>query len=59
MIVQGVTEIKEMLQELQVIKETIQGDLKWFGKHCIGKEDDSIAQVDEMIKEIQKKFQEL
>ena len=59
MIVQGVAEIKETLQELQVIKEIIQGDLKWFSKHYVGKEDDFVAQVDEMIKEIQKKFQEL
>ena len=50
---------KEILQGLKVIHEIIQGDLKWFGKHCTGKEDDSVAQVEEVIKEVQKKFQEL
>ena len=47
---QGMAEIKENLQELKVINEIIQGDLKWFGKHCTSKEDDSIAQVEEVIK---------
>ena len=40
---QGVTEIKEILQGLKVVNEIIQGELKWFRKHCIGKEDDSIS----------------
>ena len=58
-LVQGMTKIKEILQGLKVIHEIIQGDLKWFGKHYTGKEDDSIAQAEEVIKEVQKKFQEL
>ena len=55
-ITQGIAEIKQTLQELQVIKEIIQGDLKWFGKHCARKEDDFVAQTEEIIKETQKKF---
>lgn len=53
------TKIKEILQALKVIHEIIQEDLKWFDKHCTRKEDDSVAQVEEVIKELQRKFQEL
>ena len=49
---QGITEMKEILQGFKVINEIIQGDLKWFGKHCTGKEDDSITQAEEVIKEV-------
>ena len=55
-LVQGMAKIKETLQVLKVINEIIQGDLKWFGKHCTGKEDDYVAQAKEVIKEVQKKF---
>lgn len=51
-LVQGMTKIKEILQALKVIHEIIQGDLKWFGKHCLGKEDDFVAQAEEVIKEV-------
>ena len=51
-LVQGMTDIKEILQGLKVIHEIIQGDLKWFGKHYTGKEDDSIAQVEKVIEEV-------
>ena len=51
---QGVTEINETLQELKVIHQIIQGDLKWFVKQFTGKEEDSIAQSKELIKEVQK-----
>ena len=40
------------MQALKVIHEIIQGDLKWFGKHYKRKEDDSVAQVEEVIKEV-------
>ena len=51
-LVQGMTKIKEILQGLKVINEIIQGDLKWFGKHYTVREDDSVAQVEEVIKEV-------
>ena len=53
---QGISEIKEALQELKVIHQIIQNDLKWFAKQFIEKDDDSVAQSDEIIKEVQKKF---
>ena len=58
-LVQGMTKIKEILQGLKVIHEIIWRDLTWFGKHYTSKEDDSIAQVEEVIKEVQKKVHEL
>ena len=51
-------EIKEALQELKVIHQIIQNDLKWFAKQFIERDDDSIAQSDEIIKEVKRKFQE-
>lgn len=56
-LVQGVFEIKEALQELKVIHQIIQNDLKWFVKQFMEKDDDSVAQADEIIKEVQRKFQ--
>ena len=56
---QGVTKINETLQELKVIHQIIQGELKWFVKQLTSKEDDSIAQSKEVIKEVQRKFREL
>lgn len=58
-LIQGMNEIKETLQELKVIHQIIQGDLKWFVNHFIGKEEDFVAQSKEVIKEVQKKYQEL
>ena len=55
-IAQGIVEVKEKIQELQVIDEIIQRDLKWFNKHCAGKDEDSIAQIEELVNETQKKF---
>ena len=59
MLVQVVTEIKEILDGLRLVDEIIQGDLKWFGKHCAGKESDFVAPVEELLNEIQGKFQEI
>ena len=42
-LVQGVTKIKEILDGLKIVDEIIQGDLKWFKKHCASKDNDSIA----------------
>lgn len=39
--------------------EIIQGDVKWFRKHCACKESDSVAPMEELINEVQKKFQEI
>ena len=58
-LVHGVIEIKEILHGLKLVDEIIQGDLKWFNKHCVGKENDFVAQVEEIINEVQKKFQEI
>ena len=49
---QGISEVKEALQELKVIHQIIQNDFKWFAKHFMGKDDDSVAQSDEIIKEV-------
>ena len=43
---------------MKVIHQIIQNDFKWFAKHFMGKDDDSVAQSDEIIKEVQKRFQE-
>ena len=58
-LVQGVTEIKEILDGVKLVDKIIQGDLKWFNKHGVGKENDSIAKMEEIIIEVQKKFQEI
>ena len=55
-IAQGIVEVKEKIQELQVIDEIIQRDLKWFNKHYVGKDKDSVAQIEELVNETQKKF---
>ena len=55
----GISEIKEILDGLKLVDEIIQGDLKWFNKHCIAKKSDSITLVKELINEVQKKFQEI
>ena len=56
---QAISEIKEILDNLKLMDEIIQNDLKWFGKHCVGKESDSIALVEELVSEIQRKFHEV
>lgn len=42
-LVQRVTKIKEILDNLKLLDEIIQGDLKWFKKHYSGTENDSIS----------------
>ena len=56
---QGISEIKEILDNLRLVDEIIQSDLKWFGKHCVGKESDSVAAVEELVSKIQRKFHEV
>ena len=55
-LMQGIYEVKEALQELKVIHQIIQNDFKWFAKQFMEKDDDSVAQSNEIIKEVKRKF---
>lgn len=56
---QGVVEIGEILSGLNLVDKIIWGDLKWFYKHYTGEDNDSVALVEDVIKEIQKEFLEI
>ena len=47
-----------MLNGIKVIDDIIQGYLKWFHKKCT-KEENSINSSEEIIRDMQKKFQEV
>ena len=58
-VAQAISEIKEILDNLRLMDEIIQSDLKWFGKHCVGKESDFVAPMEELVNKIQRKNREV
>ena len=56
---QGIVEVKETLSELGVIDDMTLDDLKWFYKQCAEGEGDSVLPIEDIIKQVQKRFLEL